>query len=72
MQTEQVQTVQLPVGTTVAEAQRRLTLATLDACEGNKRVAAELLGISLKTLYNKLAVYEAQDRARRYALQQSA
>jgi DNA-binding NtrC family response regulator len=45
------------VGSTVAEAERRLILATLEECGGNKDRAARLLGISLKTLYNKLNRY---------------
>ena len=42
------------VGTTMAEAERELLLATLRYCKGNKRRTAEMLGISLKTVYNKL------------------
>ena len=42
------------VGTTMAEAERELLLATLRHCKGNKRRTAEMLGISLKTVYNKL------------------
>jgi DNA-binding NtrC family response regulator len=45
---------------TVAEAERRLIFATLASTENNKTRAAELLGISLKTLHNKLKEYEAQ------------
>ena len=45
------------VGSTVADAERRLILATLEECGGNKERAARLLGISLKTLYNKLNRY---------------
>ena len=45
------------VGSTVADAERRLILATLEECGGNKDRAARLLGISLKTLYNKLNRY---------------
>jgi DNA-binding NtrC family response regulator len=41
-------------GMTVDEAERRLILATLEAAGGNKTRAAEMLGISLKTLHNKL------------------
>ncbi len=39
---------------TVDEAEQKLILATLDAAGGNKTRAAEMLGISLKTLHNKL------------------
>ena len=46
--------VTIKPGMTVDEAERRLILATLDAAGGNKTRAAEMLGISLKTLHNKL------------------
>ncbi len=44
----------IPLGTTVAEAERLLILRTLAAHQNNKTKAAEVLGISLKTLHNKL------------------
>jgi DNA-binding NtrC family response regulator len=47
------------VGTPIEEAERRLILATLEHCAGDKKKAAELLKISLKTLYNRLSVYRA-------------
>jgi two-component system response regulator AtoC len=40
------------------EAERSLILATLDRHDDNKRAAAEALGVSLKTLYNKLKRYQ--------------
>jgi len=46
--------VMLTPGMTVEEAEQKLILATLDAAGGNKTRAAEMLGISLKTLHNKL------------------
>jgi transcriptional regulator with PAS, ATPase and Fis domain len=49
-------------GTKVAEAERRLILATLAQCEQDKKKAAEALGISLKTLYNRLNEYGAGRR----------
>jgi DNA-binding NtrC family response regulator len=49
--------VQLRVGTTVDEAERRLILRTLAHTGNNKTRAAEILGISLKTLHNKLNRY---------------
>ncbi|MGD8936809.1 MAG: sigma-54 dependent transcriptional regulator [Thiogranum sp.] len=48
----------LPTGTSIREAERQLIMVTLEQCEGNKRLAAESLGVSLKTLYNKLKCYE--------------
>ena len=44
----------LAAGTTVDEAERQLIELTLEHTGGNKTRAAELLGISLKTLHNKL------------------
>ncbi|MGC1688007.1 MAG: sigma-54 dependent transcriptional regulator [Candidatus Acidiferrales bacterium] len=50
--------LRFPVGTTVDAAERELILQTLAATNQNKTRAAELLGISLKTLHNKLKEYE--------------
>ena len=52
-------TLGIEVGMTVAEAERRLLLATLERAGGNKKRAAEILGISVKTVYCRLSVYEA-------------
>jgi DNA-binding NtrC family response regulator len=49
--------VHLGVGTTVGEAEKLLILKTLQATNNNKTRAAEILGISLKTLHNKLKEY---------------
>src|SRR5579863_9018238 len=49
--------IHLGVGTTVEEAERRLILKTLESTSNNKTRAAEILGISLKTLHNKLKEY---------------
>lgn len=51
--------VTVPVGETLAEADRRLILATLERCKGVKKQAAAVLGISPKTLYNRLEEYAA-------------
>ncbi|WP_269800459.1 sigma-54 interaction domain-containing protein [Achromobacter ruhlandii] len=47
-----------PVGTALGNAQRDFILATLAHHGGDKRLTAETLGVSLKTLYNRLDVYE--------------
>ncbi len=49
--------VQLCVGMTVDEAERLLILRTLESTGQNKTRAAEILGISLKTMHNKLKEY---------------
>lgn len=46
------------VGASVAEVERNLIIATLEQCEGKKEKAAEILGVSVKTLYNRLKDYE--------------
>ena len=51
--------IRFPVGTTVDAVERELILQTLAATNQNKTRAAELLGISLKTLHNKIKEYEA-------------
>src|SRR4030095_10794562 len=57
---ETLPTVTLSPGTTVDEAERRLILLTLEHTRNNKTRAAEILGISLKTLHNKLNRMKAE------------
>lgn len=52
--------LRIPVGTNLADAERWMIIATLKKCGGNKTRAAALLGVSLKTLYNRLNAYRAQ------------
>jgi len=54
---EDPDSVHLGVGTTVEEAEKQLIIKTLEATNNNKTRAAEILGISLKTLHNKLKEY---------------
>ena len=49
--------IRFPIGTTVDAMERELILQTLNATGNNKTRAADLLGISLKTLHNKLKEY---------------
>jgi DNA-binding NtrC family response regulator len=49
--------IQLEVGATVDDAERMLIFKTLESTHNNKTRAAEILGISLKTLHNKLREY---------------
>jgi DNA-binding NtrC family response regulator len=49
-------------GMTIADAERMLIFATLRQFGGDKTRAAESLGISLKTLYNRLHAYEKEER----------
>jgi DNA-binding NtrC family response regulator len=50
----------VPVGSTVEEVEKRLIHKTLEFTNNNKTRAADILGISLKTLHNKLNLYDAQ------------
>jgi two-component system response regulator AtoC len=49
------------VGASISDVEQRLIMATLDAYAGNKRKTAEVLGVSLKTLYNRLNTYRVGD-----------
>jgi DNA-binding NtrC family response regulator len=51
--------VSFQIGTTVEDAEKGLILRTLEHTRNNKTRAAEILGISLKTLHNKLKEYGA-------------
>jgi DNA-binding NtrC family response regulator len=53
--------VKFQIGTTVEEAEKGLILRTLEHTRNNKTRAAEILGISLKTLHNKLKEYGTQE-----------
>ena len=50
--------IQTLVGLPLDEVERRMIMATLEHCRGNKSKTARLLNIGLKTLYRKLASYE--------------
>ncbi len=52
--------VNVRIGTSLADAQREIILATLARFGGDKRQAAHSLGISLKTLYNRLDAYRTE------------
>ncbi|HVP53006.1 MAG TPA: sigma-54 dependent transcriptional regulator [Terriglobales bacterium] len=60
---QEANAVRLGVGTTVEEAEKLLILKTLEATNNNKTRAAEILGISLKTLHNKLKEYGSATEA---------
>lgn len=52
--------LQLNIGDSVQDAEKKLTLATLTFYNGDKRKAAQTLGVSLKTLYNRINAYQAK------------
>ena len=55
--------ITLPLGISLAQAERALMLATLRHYNHHKERTAAVLGISLKTLYNRLKEYAAEDGA---------
>ena len=55
--------VVIPVGTKLDDAERDLLLRTLAKHDGNKTRAADILGITPKTLRSKLARYEGREPA---------
>lgn len=58
---EAVSGADLPPGTTVKEMERRLILSTLGQVNANRTRAAEMLGISIRTLRNKLNEYRSEN-----------
>lgn len=59
--------LQFTVGTPLAEAEKHMIFAALDHYDGNKKKTAEALGLSLKTLYNRLSEYRADAPEGSYA-----
>jgi DNA-binding NtrC family response regulator len=55
-------TITFAVGTSLAEIERRMLFKTLAHFGDNKVRAAEALGITTKTIYNRLAAYQSEDR----------
>ncbi len=53
------QIVPLLIGATVGEVERELVLQTLLRCDGNRTRAARVLGLSVRTLRNKIRLYAA-------------
>jgi DNA-binding NtrC family response regulator len=53
------QVMPLLIGSTVGEIERELVLQTLARCEGNRTRAARMLGVSIRTLRNKIRLYSA-------------
>ena len=52
--------VLLPAGSTVADIERELVLLTLTRCNGNRTHAARQLGVSVRTLRNRIRLYSAR------------
>ena len=52
--------VPLLIGSTVGEIERELVLQTLTRCDGNRTRAARVLGMSVRTLRNKIRQYSAE------------
>jgi DNA-binding NtrC family response regulator len=51
--------VPLLIGSTVGEVERELVLQTLARCDGNRTRASRVLGVSVRTLRNKIRLYSA-------------
>ncbi|HUA33210.1 MAG TPA: sigma-54 dependent transcriptional regulator [Candidatus Binataceae bacterium] len=55
--------IEVRLGASLGEAERELILRTLNAVQGNKVRASEILGVSLKTLYNRLEKYRGHQNS---------
>jgi two-component system response regulator AtoC len=49
--------IRVTIGAPIDDVERELILRTLEAHQGNKTAAAQALGISRRSIYNKLAAY---------------
>ncbi len=56
--------IRIAIGSSLKEVERRTILATLEHFGGDKKRAAKVLGISLKTLYNRLHTYKQRSTER--------
>jgi DNA-binding NtrC family response regulator len=52
--------VPLLIGSTLGEIERELVLQTLRRCDGNRTRAARVLGLSVRTMRNKIRQYSAE------------
>jgi DNA-binding NtrC family response regulator len=59
---DRLDTASAPVGITVAEIEKRMIYKALETYNGNKTRAADVLGISIRTLRNKLKEYESGNK----------
>jgi DNA-binding NtrC family response regulator len=57
---EASRSIELEVGATIGEAEKRMILQTLAYTHGDRTRAAQILGIGRKTLYRKLQQYNAE------------
>jgi DNA-binding NtrC family response regulator len=64
--------IRIPLGSTMREAEKEIILRTLEAQDGNKKITAEILGISRRSLYNKLGEYGIESRPRGQAKEAAA
>ena len=55
--------LQFRIGTALEEIEREVIFATLAHCQGRRKQTAELLGVSVKTLYNRLNEYQSRRTA---------
>lgn len=51
--------LKIKVGASIADVEKDLIFATLEECKGRKERAANILGVSMKTLYNRLRDYQS-------------
>ncbi len=57
-QSATVRNLEVPVGSSLSEVEKSLISETLKMTGGNKKRAAGILGIGLRTLYRKIKLYE--------------